>query len=126
MELNVKRQLISFVISFGVLAALQSTAGAADNLKIDDLAGKWCGDVTNYTFAPDQFVVTPKKHQDLTFGTKLMIESAEPTDDGGLKVGWHSAKADGSRTTTFKLSSDRRLLLQQQEKDVKARTFHRC
>jgi len=122
MELNVKRQLISFCL----FAALQSTAGAADKLKIDDLAGKWCGEVTNYTFAPGQFVVTPRKHQDLTFGTKLIIHSAEPTDDGGLTVVWHSAKADESRSTTFKLSSDRRLLLQQQEKDVKARSFHRC
>src|SRR5665213_2141238 len=40
-------------------------------LRIEDLAGKWCGEATDYTFAQDRFVVTPKKKQDLTFGSKL-------------------------------------------------------
>jgi len=95
-------------------------------LRIEDLAGKWCGEATDYTFAQDRFVVTPKKKQDLTFGSKLTIESTAPADDGALKVEWHSGKKGENHNTTFKLSPDRRQLFQQQDKNVAARTFQRC
>lgn len=110
----------------GVLAALQSVPAAADQLKIDDLLGaKWCGEVTDYTFTRKLLVVTPKQGQKLTFGTKLNIDGTEPAENGGLRVDWHSA-ATKATSTTFTLSSDRRQLFQQQEKNVQARTFKRC
>src|SRR5258708_11724210 len=80
MELNVKRQLISFCL----FAALQSTAGAADKLKIDYLAGKCCGEVLNYTFAPAQLVITSSKHNDITFRNTLYIHIDYANDRGCL------------------------------------------
>ena len=113
-------------VFIGVLAALQSAPVAADQLRIDDLlGGKWCGEVTDYTFTRERLVVTPKERQKLTFGTKLTIDKTEPVEDGGLRVDWHSP-ATKETSTTFTLSSDRRQLFQKQEKNVQARTFKRC
>lgn len=98
---------------------------AAEDLSIDDLIGKWCGDVTNYTFSRTQLTVTPLHGYRLAHNTVWKIARVEGSSDQ-IDVYWGSAPGDFTR---FEFSDDKRQLIQVQETEGDKgprRVFHRC
>jgi hypothetical protein len=114
------------------IAALSYDTSAAANLEIDDILGRWCGDVGKYTFSRTQLSVARLDRKKLTNGPVLKIAKTEGRSDQ-LDVYWVPLKADNF--TRFELSTDKRLLIQlpNVNEDGKAigdkgprREFRRC
>jgi hypothetical protein len=114
------------------MTALMYDTSAAANLEIDDILGRWCGDVSNYTFSRTQLSVARLDRKKLTNGPVLKIAKTEGRPDQ-IDVYWVPLKADNF--TQFELSTDKRLLIQlpNADEDGKAigdkgprREFRRC
>jgi hypothetical protein len=115
------------------IAALAYGTSAAANLEIDDILGRWCGDVGNYTFSRAQLSVARLDGKKLTNGPVLKIAKTEGRADQ-IDVHWLPLKKEGN-LTRFELSADKRLLIQlpNVNEDGKAigdkgprREFRRC
>jgi hypothetical protein len=114
------------------MTALTYDTSAAANLEIDDILGRWCGDVGNYTFSRTQLSVTRLDGKKPINGPVLKIAKTEGRPDQ-IDVYWLPLKADNF--TRFELSTDKRLLIQlpNVDEDGKAigdkgprREFRRC
>ncbi|SRR5579883_2976368 len=114
-------------VGFAALLALQVSASAeARNLTIEDLLGRWCGDVTNYTFTYTQLNVVRLDGQGLKHGPVLLIAKVEGTPTQ-IDVHWTPVKP--GNFTRFQFSPDKRQLIQvaQTEGDKgPRRVFNRC
>jgi hypothetical protein len=115
------------------MTALTYDTSAAANLEIDDLLGRWCGDVANYTFSRTQLSVVRLDGKKLAKGPVLTIAKTEGRADQ-IDVYWLPVKK-ADNFTRFELSTNKRLLIQlpNADEDGKAigdkgprREFRRC
>jgi hypothetical protein len=97
------------------------TADVANATTYEDIAGQWCGDVTDYVFTPDMLTV---KFHDRRPDNVFKITKYTYSDDS-VRVDWLNddkelvmvfAEFNGSHTT----------MAQQQDGDKPRRAFHRC
>ena len=97
------------------------TAEMANATTPEDIAGQWCGDVTDYIFAPDTLTV---KFHDGRPANVFKITKYTYTNDS-VRINWLNgahelvisfAEFNGSHTA----------MAQQESEDKPRRAFHRC
>jgi len=86
----------------------------------EDIAGQWCGDVTDYVFAPN--TLTVKFHDDRPANV-FKITKYTYTDDS-VRIDW--LNADGKESVTVFAEFSPSNMAQQENDDKPRRAFHRC
>ena len=84
-----------------------------------DIAGQWCGDVTDYVFTPN--TLTVKFHDDRPANV-FKITKYTYTDDS-IRIDW--LNEDKESVTVFAEFSGSKMA-QQENDDKPRRAFHRC
>jgi hypothetical protein len=106
--------------------AVSLSAGAADTanaVAYKDIGGQWCGDVTDYVFAPNTLTV---KFHDGRPANAFKITKYTYTNDS-VSIDWVNAAGKGSVTVFAEFSGSNPITMaQQQEGDKPRRPFHRC
>jgi hypothetical protein len=106
-------------VALAIILLAGSTAGASA-LSFKDIAGKWCGDATDYTFSRDTLVVI---FNDGSATKKFKVTSYEYLD-GIVKMHW--LNKDDESFTDFGEFSDDGTMAQLKNKIGPRRPFHRC
>jgi hypothetical protein len=108
------------IFALTIVAAL-CIAGTAHALSFEDIAGKWCGEVSSYVFARDKLTVI------------LLSDSSQRTypvdeyeyDDEVVTVTWK--RGDDPFITEFgEFGADRQSMVQLENDVGPRREFHRC
>jgi hypothetical protein len=103
---------------------LAGLAGAAHALALKNIAGKWCGEATDYTFSSDTLVVD---FSDGSPSRKFKVTSYEYIGDT-VKMHWinkgEETYTDFSEFSEF--SADGRRMAQQKNEAGPRRLFQRC
>jgi len=94
-------------------------ADIADATTYEDIAGQWCGDVTDYVFAPNTLTV---KFHDGRPANVFKITNYTYTNDS-VRLDWLN---DGKESVTVFAEFSRSKMAQQQNGDKPRRSFHRC
>lgn len=108
---------IAFLVA--ILSAGLVTQAAA--LSFKDIAGKWCGTTSNYTFARDTLTVT---FHDGTPMRRFKVTGYE-YPGGTIKMHWEN-KGEKLFTDFSEFSPDRRTMAQQKNEAGPRRPFRRC
>ena len=95
---------------------------AADAVTYKDIAGQWCGDVTDYVFTPNTLTV---KFHDGRPANAFKITKYSYTNDS-VSIDWVNAAGKGSVTVFAEFGGNAKTMVQQQEGDKPRRPFHRC
>jgi hypothetical protein len=106
------------------IAILLST-GAADTanaVTYKDIAGQWCGDVTDYVFTPN--TLTVKFHDGRSANTFKITKYTYANDS--VSIDWVNAAGKGSVNVFAEFGGNPKTMAQQQEGDKPRRPFHRC
>lgn len=105
------------------LSAIVSMALAAPAvaLTFKDIAGKWCGSVSNYTFWRDSLTVT---FRDGTPTRRFKVTSYEYLGDT-IKIHWEN-KGEKLFTDFSEFSADGRSMAQQKNEAGPRRPYSRC
>jgi len=106
---------IAILLSAGV-------ANIADAMTYKDIAGQWCGDVTDYVFTPSTLTV---KFHDGRPANVFKITKYTYTNDS-VSIDWLNAAGKGSVTVFAEFSSSPTTMAQQQNGEKPRRPFHRC
>jgi hypothetical protein len=116
-----------FIVAFAATALLVASEGKTKNaLTADTLLGRWCGDVSAYTFTRDKLTVTLFDGRPQTI---LRVKTFEIHNDI-LKVVWDPRDGDATDFTGFTAKS--MVQLPTTGGDIKnrapgpRRVFHRC
>jgi hypothetical protein len=113
------RRILMFALTIAAVAV--GTGRQAAAYSFDDIAGKWCGSVSSYTFTPAKMAVIlyadnsrrEYKVQNYQYG------------DADITVNW--VRGDEKLFTKFgEFSSDNRLMIQLQNEAGPRREFRRC
>ena len=96
------------------------TADIANATKYEDIAGQWCGDVTDYVFAPNTLTV---KFHDGRPANVFKITKYTYTNDS-VRIDWVNAEGKDSVTVFAEFSGSK--MAQQQNGNKPRRAFHRC
>ena len=96
------------------------TADTAHTTAYEDIAGQWCGDVTDYVFAPN--TLTVKFHDDRPANV-FKITKYTYTDDS-VHIDW--LNADGKESVMVFAEFGGNKMAQQENDDKPRRAFHRC
>jgi hypothetical protein len=96
------------------------TADIANATTYEDIAGQWCGDVTDYVFAPDTLTV---KFHDARPDNVFKITKYSYTNDS-VRIAWLNDAGKESDTVFAEFSSSK--MAQQGHDDKPRRAFHRC
>jgi hypothetical protein len=96
------------------------TADIANATTYEDIAGQWCGDVTDYVFAPDTLTV---KFHDNRPANVFKITKYTYTDDSA-RIDW--LNADGKESVTVFAEFSKSKMAQQENDGKPRRAFHRC
>ena len=97
------------------------TADTADATTYEDIAGQWCGDVTDYVFAPN--TLTVKFHDDRPANV-FKITRHNYTDDS-VHISWLNG-ADELVMVFAEFSGNKTTMAQQENDGKPRRAFHRC
>ena len=108
---------IAFLVA--ILSAGLVTQAAA--LAFKDIAGKWCGETSNYTFARATLTVTFKNG---TPPRSFKVTGYEYLD-GTIKMHWEN-KGEKLFTDFSEFSADHRAMAQQKNEAGPRRPFRRC
>ena len=103
--------------------AILLSAGAADTAHATtykDIAGQWCGDVTDYVFTPSTLTV---KFHDGRPENVFTITKYTYTPDG-VRIDWLNDARKESVTLFAEFSGTK--MAQQENDDKPRRPFHRC
>ena len=112
------KQTVALIAS---LAGWILAADIANATTYEDIAGQWCGDVSNYVFTPD--TLTVKFHDDRPVNV-FKITKYTYTDDS---VGIDWLNGDEKLFTSFaEFSGNKTTMAQQGKDDQPRRAFHRC
>ena len=96
------------------------TAEMANATTYESIAGQWCGDVTDYVFAPNTLTV---KFHDGRPANEFKITKYTYANDS-VRIDWVNADGKESVTVFAEFSGNK---MAQQENDGKPRRpFHRC
>ena len=100
-----------------------SAADIAGAVTYKDIAGQWCGDVTDYVFTPSTLTV---KFHDGRPANAFKITKYTYTRDG-VRIDWVNSAGEGSVTVFAEFSGGApTTMVQQQNGDKPRRSFHRC
>ena len=97
------------------------TADTAHTTAYEDIAGQWCGDVTDYVFARD--TLTVKFHDDRPANV-FKITKYTYTDDS-VRINWLNG-ADELVMVFAEFNGSHTAMAQQENEDKPRRAFHRC
>jgi hypothetical protein len=97
-----------------------STAANADAMTYKDIAGQWCGDVTDYVFTPDTLTV---KFHDSRPANVFKITKYTYTNNS-VRIDWLNGEDKESVTVFAEFSRSK--MAQQENDDKTRRPFHRC
>jgi len=86
----------------------------------EDIAGQWCGDVTDYVFTPN--TLTVKFHDDRPANV-FQITKYTYTNDS-VRIDWLNDAGKESVTVFAEFSGSK--MAQQENDDKPRRAFHRC
>ena len=95
-------------------------ADVANATTYENIAGQWCGDVTDYVFALN--TLTVKFHDDRPANT-FKITKYTYTDDS-VRIDW--VNADGKESVTVFAEFSGKAMAQQGNEDKPRRALHRC
>ena len=98
------------------------TADTADATTYKDIAGQWCGDVTDYVFTPSTLTV---KFHDGRPDNVFTITKYTYTPDG-VRIDWVNDAGKASATVFAEFSGSNATMAQQANDDKPRRPFHRC
>jgi hypothetical protein len=96
-------------------------ADIANATAYEDIAGQWCGDVTDYVFTPD--TLTVKFHDDRPANV-FKITNYTYTNDS-VRIHWLNG-ADELVMVFAEFSGNKTAMAQQENEDKPRRAFHRC
>jgi hypothetical protein len=96
------------------------TADIANATTYKDIAGQWCGDVTDYVFAPNTLTV---KFHDNRSTNEFKITKYTYTNDS-VRIDWINGVGKESVTVFAEFSGSK--MAQQGNDDKPRRAFHRC
>ena len=96
------------------------TAETADATTFKDIAGQWCGDVTDYVFTPSTLTV---KFHDGRPENAFKITKYTYTPDG-IRIDWVNDAGKASVTVFAEFRGNK--MVQQANGDKPRRPFHRC
>jgi hypothetical protein len=96
-------------------------ADIANATTYEDIAGQWCGDVTDYVFTPDTLTV---KFHDARPANVFQITRYNYTDDS-VRVYWLNG-ADELVMVFAEFNGSHTAMAQQENDNKPRRTFHRC
>jgi hypothetical protein len=98
------------------------TADTAHATAYEDIAGQWCGDVTDYVFAPNTLTV---KFHDGRPANMFKITKYTYTNDS-VRIDWLNGSGKESVTVFAEFVGNPSTMPQQQNGDKPRRPFHRC
>jgi hypothetical protein len=101
---------------------LVGAADIADATTYKDIAGQWCGDVTDYVFTPDTLSVT---FHDGRPANSFKITKYTYTDNS-VRIDWINTAGKESITVFAEFAGKNTKMAQQQNGDNARRAFHRC
>jgi hypothetical protein len=104
-----------------LMALFALTADIADAMTYEDIAGQWCGDVTDYVFTPDTLTV---KFHDARPANVFKITKYTYTNDS-VRIHWLNG-ADELVMAFAEFSGNKTAMAQQENDDKPRRPFHRC
>ena len=87
-----------------------------------DIAGQWCGDVTDYVFAPDTLTV---KFHDNRSANVFKITKYNYANDS-VRINWINGVGKESVTVFAEFGGSTTTMAQQENGDKPRRPFHRC
>ena len=102
-----------------LFAGWMLTADMADATTYEDIAGQWCGDVTDYVFAPDTLTV---RFHDNRPANEFKITKYTYANDS-VRIDWLNGAKE---SVTVFAEFSRSKMAQQQNGDKPRRAFHRC
>jgi hypothetical protein len=116
----------SLIMRYSWLAAIAIllSAGAAevaDATTYKDIAGQWCGDVTDYVFTPN--TLTVKFHDGRPAKVFKIMKYTYANDT--VRIDWVNSASKES-VTVFAEFIGNATMAQQQNSDKPRRPFHRC
>jgi hypothetical protein len=95
------------------------TAEIANATAYEDIAGQWCGDVTDYVFAPN--TLTVKFHDDRPVNVSKITKYTYTNDS--VRIDWLNGVKE---SITVFAEFSRSKMAQQENEDKPRRAFHRC
>ena len=106
------------------IAVLLSAGAAkiADAMTYKDIAGQWCGDVTDYVFTPN--TLTVKFHDDRPANVFKITKYTYTKDS--VSIDWVNGAGKESVTVFAEFIGSTNSMAQQQNGDKPRRPFHRC
>jgi hypothetical protein len=109
---------------FAAIAILLSAGAAniADAMTYKDIAGQWCGDVTDYVFTPNTLTV---KFHDSRPAKAFKITKYTYANDS-VSIDWINGAGNGSVTAFAEFGGNPTTMAQQQNGGKPRRSFHRC
>jgi hypothetical protein len=122
--MNMRRTILKVASAFAI-GLLSANAGAATDLTLDDILGRWCSKDGNYTFTATELNVDLPKKRNLTHGKVLRIFKVL-RDPDYILIYWSDKPDD---YTKFTLSGDKTQLIQPKQTggdNGPERIFRRC
>ena len=110
----------AWLVAIAILPSV-GAADIADATTHKDIAGQWCGDVTDYVFTPNTLTV---KFHDGRPASVFKITKYTYTNDS-VRIDWLNSAGKES-VTVFAEFLGNTTMAQQQEGDKPRRPFHRC
>ena len=108
-------------VALMALALFALTSDIANATTYEDIAGQWCGDVTDYVFAPDTLTV---KFHDGRPANVFKIANYTYTNDS-VRIHWLNG-ADELVMVFAEFNGSHTAMAQQENEDKPRRAFHRC
>jgi hypothetical protein len=114
---QMNKQTVALIALFGGWIL---TADIANATTYEDIAGQWCGDVTDYVFTPN--TLTVKFHDDRPVNV-FKITKYNYTNDS-VRIDWLNDAGKEAVTIFAEFSGSK--MAQQENDDKPRRPFHRC
>jgi hypothetical protein len=115
---QMNKQTVALIVLFAGLILTADMAGATT---YEDIAGQWCGDVTDYVFTPDTLTV---KFHDNRPANAFKITKYAYTDDS-VRISWLNG-ADELVMAFAEFNGSHTAMAQQENEGKPRRAFHRC
>jgi hypothetical protein len=97
-------------------------ADVASATTYEDIAGQWCGDVTDYVFTPNTLAV---KFHDRRPDNVFKVTKYTYTNDS-VRIDWLNGEGKESVTVFAEFNGSHTTMAQQENDDKPRRAFHRC
>ena len=103
-----------------LIVLIASSTLTANATTYEDIAGQWCGDVTDYVFAPNTLTV---KFHDARPANVFNIVKYTYTSNS-VRIDW--LNTDGKESVTIFAEFSGKAMAQQENDDKPRRAFRRC